>query len=70
MDRGESQTVFFKSISTSVLFASVYGLMKWQSFFYRTGTFKAACISEEVPFLSVLLLHGEMGVRGHSERLK
>lgn len=70
MDRGESQTVFFKSISASVLFACVYGLMKWQSFFYRTGTFKAAGSSAEVPFLSVLLLHGEMGVRGHSERLK
>lgn len=70
MDWGESQTVFFKSISASVLVACVYGLMKWQRFFYRTGTFKAACSSAEVPFSSVLLLHGEMGVRGRSERLK
>lgn len=41
-------------------------------FFYRTGTFKAARSSAEVDFffLSVVLLHGEMGVRGRSERLK
>lgn len=36
--------------------------------FYRTGTFKAAWSSAEVPFFwSVQLSHEEMGVRGHSE---
>lgn len=46
----------------------VYELMKMATLFYRTGTFKAACSSAEVPFFwSVQLLHEEMRVRGHSE---
>lgn len=46
----------------------VYELMKMAKLFYRTGTFKAACSSAEVPFFwSVQLLHEEMRVRGHSE---
>lgn len=69
MDRGESQTTFFKSISTSVLFVCMYGLMKWQSFSTELAPLKLPTALQKYLF-SVLLLRGEMGVRGGSERLK
>lgn len=65
MDRGESQTVFFKSISTSVLCARVYGLMKWQSFSTELAPLKLPAALQKYLY-SVPLLHGEMGVRGHT----
>lgn len=35
MDRGESQTALFTTVSAAVLFVCVYGLMKWQKFFVQ-----------------------------------
>lgn len=85
MDRGESQTVFFERVSASVMFACVHGLMKWRfCFFFFSFSFSTELANLKLPAalqnyffsfffffgLPVLLLRGEMGVRGRSERLK
>lgn len=55
MDRGESQTTFFKSISTSVLFVCVYGIMKWQSFSTELASLKLPAALQKYLFFCAVV---------------